>query len=496
MFYFRTTKTSSGATAVQVVRYESRKLVIIKHIGSAHNPSEIISLKHAAAEWIQKTSRQQALFPLNPTSSSKLIALDKCKYLGFHYTLLYEVLNRLLIRFKFQLLRNKLLTDLVIARIIEPSSKVQSLEFLKEFLDVRHNRRDLYRQLPYFTNFKSKVESYTITLAKKEFNFNFSLVFYDVTTLYFESFKDDEFRKPGFSKDNKSWQPQILIGLIVNSEGFPVAYEVFEGNKFEGHTLIPVISAFKQRHKIEILTVVADAAMISLENIKALESNNLQYIVGARIGNLPLSLISDISRKLNQIDRKSLRARTKHGTLVCDFSLRRYTKDRREMERQIKKAETLLKNPSAIKRAKFLQNKSKANFEFNTELLKKSRLLLGIKGYYTNLSSEIDNDTIISNYHSLWHVEQAFRIAKSDLQMRPIYHFKKHTIEAHILICFMALAICKYMEIKTGKSIKKIVKLLRGVTDAVILDTLTNEKITLRSELKDETKQILGQIDV
>ena len=125
----------------------------------------------------------------------------------------------------------------------------------------------------------------------------------------------------------------------------------------------------------------------------------------------------------------------------------------------------------------------------NTDLVAKTKLLLGVKGYYTNLT-EVTNETIIDHYHSLWHVEKAFRIAKSDLAMRPIYHFKKQTIEAHILICFMALAVCKYMELQTGKSTKKVIKLLRSITEARIKNLLTNEEIIMRMKIPEEVKKL------
>src|SRR4030043_2225904 len=144
--------------------------------------------------------------------------------------------------------------DLVIIRIVEPASKLHSLELLDEFFGIKYLRKDFYRYLPEFILLKDKTESKVLTLAKNEFDFDFSLVFYDVTTLYFETFQSDELKKPGFSKDNKSQQPQILIGLIVDAQGFPVAYEIFAGNKFEGHTLIPIISSFKRKHQIEKLT--------------------------------------------------------------------------------------------------------------------------------------------------------------------------------------------------------------------------------------------------
>lgn len=493
MLYIRTTKTTSGSTAVQVVRYYQRKKQIVAHIGSAHDHEELILLKQAASAWIEKTHRQPSLFP--EKQSQRLLIVEKCQYLGFRYAFVYETLSRIFTIFKFHLLKNQLLTDLVIARIIEPGSKVRSLQFLEEFLGVHHQRRDLYRQLPTFVHLKDTVETNILAVAKKEFDFNFSLVFYDVTTLYFESFEPDHLSKPGFSKDNKSQQPQILIGLLVSVDGFPVAYQIFEGNTFEGHTLIPIISAFKHKHNIDRLTVVADAAMMSMENIQTLHDSKLNYIVGARTANLSGKLIKEISDKLRGHDRKTIRTATKYGDLICEFSAKRFVKDEREMNKQIKKAQALLKKPGNIKRTKFVKA-TNSSFVFNRELLKKATLLLGIKGYYTNLSSEVSDCMIIDHYHNLWHVEQAFRIAKSDLRMRPIYHFKQTTIKAHILICFMALAVCKYMELKTGTSIRHITKALKEVTDARILNTLTNEEIILRSEIKEETKQLLKQMSL
>jgi hypothetical protein len=495
MFYIRTIKTASNATAVQIVSYQNRKRIVAQHIGSAHNQKDLLTLKQAAAEWIKNATSQLSLFS-NSNRNLQTVPLDKIQYLGFRYGLLHETLSRHFTLFKFHLLRNRLLTDLVIARIIEPGSKLQSLEFLAEFMGIEHQRRDFNRQLPQLSRLQGNVEAKVLGIAKKEFHFTFSLVFYDVTTLYFESFEEDELRKPGYSKDNKPQQPQILVGLLVTPEGFPVAYQIFEGNTFEGHTLIPIISKFKRKHKIETLTVVADAAMISADNIVALKKSNLHYIVAARTAKLPLKLIREISAKLNQQDGLAMRIPTEvYGDLVCDFSAKRFAKDKREMDKQIKKAEYLLNDPATIKRVKFIKPDDDNTYVLHTELIERTTLLLGIKGYYTNLGPDVSDQLIVEHYHNLWHVEQAFRIAKSDLQMRPIYHFKQHAIKAHVLICFMALAVCKYMELKTGKSIKHIVKALKGVTDARIMNTLSGEEIILRSVIKEETKQLLSRLN-
>lgn len=495
MYHIRTIKTSSKASAIQVVRYVNRKRVIVVHIGSAHTAEELLSLRQAATVWIEKTTKQKQLL-LDSKPSDSLLPIDKCQFLGIHYSFMHEVLNKLFTIFKYHLLQNPLLSDLVLMRIAEPASKLHSLELIEEYFGISHGRRDLYRWISKLPVLKDQVEAYVTAVAKKHFGFNFTMVFYDVTTLYFESFNSDELRKPGFSKDNKTAQPQIVIGLIVNTDGFPVSYEVFAGNKFEGHTLIPVITAFKKKHSIDSLTVVADAAMISADNIRELKANDLFYIVGARMGNLSKVTIVEISKTLNRRDGENLRTTTQNGTLVCSFSIKRYRKDKREMEKQLAKAEILLKDPSSMRRTKFIKNKSNRNFELNKALIEKTESLLGIKGYYTNMGNKVSNQTIINQYHNLWHVEQAFRIAKSDLEARPIYHRKEETIKAHLLICFMALAACKYMEIKTGQSVKSVIKGLKSVTDARILNKLTGKEIVLRTDIRQEIKSILQKLGV
>ena len=499
MFHIRTIKTASSSEAVQVIRYLNRKRIVVKHIGSAHNQEELASLKQTAQKWIDQETKQQYLFPIERKTTATLIPLDKLRNLGFRYMFAHEVLTGIFRLMQFHTLKPKLLLDLVLIRIIQPASKLESLELLSEMFGITHKRTEFYRHIPAVVSLKERVEKKTITFTQKQFAFDFSIVFYDVTTLYFESFKEDveEFRKPGFPKDNKANQPQIVIGLIVTKEGFPVSYDIFAGNTFEGKTFIPTICKFRNTYQVLNLTVVADAAMISLPNVASLVANNLSYIVGARVTNLKGDQIKEISNQLNAVDGASMRIETERGLLVCDFSLKRYQKDKREMEKQIAKAEKLLEKKADIKRTKFLTNKEKKKTEqrLNISLIEKTKLLLGIKGYYTNLSTE-SNKTIIDHYHNLWHVELAFRIAKSDLSMRPIYHFKKQTVEAHILICFMALAVCKYMELKTGRSTKAIIKMLKKITDARLLNTLTNEEIIIRSDVPEEIQQLLKTLSL
>lgn len=504
----RTVKTSSGATAVQVVEYFNNKRNIIFHLGSASNQEDLATLKDAALKWIDKNNPQLSLFPLSKKhDASSMTIFDKCEYLGFKYQLLYDTLWNLAVKFKFHLLPNsKILNDLVIARLVYPCSKVETFEFIAEFFGINHSRRDFYRTLTDLMPLKDEVERKAVYVARKYFSFSFNIIFYDLTTLYFESFETDEIRRIGFSKDNKASNPQIMIGLLVNNQGFPVSYQVFPGNKFEGSTVEPAILFLKKKYKIKQLTIVADSAMISDKNISLLKNNNLDYIVGARMANLPLKAIQAIARDLNQEDDKTVRITISgKDELVYHFSQKRYNKDKIELEKQIKRAEEILKTPSKaeiIKRAKFLirasskndQNQEKQKFELNQKLIIKARLLLGIKGYFTSHKTQNNDLEIVRKYKQLWSVERSFKISKSDLKARPIFHNKEQAIKTHILICFMALAIAKYIEIKTEKSIKSVIKELKRVTDARIYDKINKKEILMRSKMNDEVKKILKMI--
>jgi transposase len=487
-YSIRTTKTASGARAVQVVSYLHRKVLVHKHLGSATSESRLDELRAEASTWIQNSTPQAPLF----TTSPELSVLEThYTYQGFRYTYAYQVLHRLCERLQFTTLKSALLVDLVIVRIFEPASKLRSIAHLSGYFGITYTEKTLYRALRQFSKLKNIIETELVSVAQTEFGFDFSFVLYDVTTLYFETFVSDTLRKPGFSKDNKSQQPQIVVGLMVTPQGFPVSYEVFAGNTFEGKTFLPSVLAFKEQHKIQTLTIVADAAMLSTENMKQLVAQKLTYIVGARLGNISAELLSRIDTKLSRTDGHTMRTHSPQGTLVCSYSQKRYTKDLSEMNKQIAKAEAQVATPSKLKRTKFVST-SQDTVLLNDTLIAKTKKLLGVKGYYTNLADTSDAD-IIAHYHSLWNVEQAFRIAKSDVVSRPIFHRKEDSIRAHMLICVMALAVSKYIELKAGQSIRSVLDLLKQVTDAVIVQKTTGKTVTLRSPIPDALVGITGR---
>ena len=491
-YHVRKIETASKGIAVQVIKYEKRKRVVVKHIGSAHNKDELLMLLDNAKNWIEEQTKQISMFP----QKEQFIPFDQCEYLGFQYTFLYETLHKLQTRLGYTCFNIQLLNDLVTIRIIEPTSKLRSLELLETYFNIKHRRQSLYEILPKILKLKEKIEELTINFAVKEFDFDFAIVFYDVTTLYFEIFKSDDFRKTGFSKDNKSQQPQIVVGLVVNKDGFPLVYELFPGNTFEGHTLIPIINDFKKKHNIKNLTVVADAAMISSDNINKLKAAKIDYIVGARLGNLQADILNSIDEQLPRTDLANIRLRTNLGYLICDFSKKRFNKDKFEMERQITRAKQILLFPGKNKKIKFIKT-TEAKNQLNTELINKANILLGIKGYYTNLDEKIiSNELVIERYHQLYKIEQDFRISKHDLKTRPIFHYKEESIKLHILICFMALAVAKYVEIKTNMSIHVFLSECKKITEARILNKVNNKTFFMRVPLSNEVLSLLNKLNL
>lgn len=491
----RTTKTASGATAVQVVQYRSRKVVVLKHIGSARTPEEIDALLQSADAWIERNTGQVSILA---TQTSRTLPLAHCTFVGVRHTVAYRTFMDIARRCGFDALEDPLALDFAIIRAFEPCSKRRSRILLEHHFGIRYSERTMYRALRTVTRHKEKAERLAVACARRELSFDCSLVLYDVTTLYFESFREDgddeALRKTGFSKDNKPQQPQIVVGLLVTSDGFPLGYALFKGNTFEGHTMLPIIENFRKEHGVTSCTVVADAAMLSLQNIEELRRKKLSYIVGARIANLSPMLQTRVSEALSQSEGATVRVSTKHGDLLCSFSQKRFEKDKRDMEKQIARAAKLVASGEQGRRAKFISTRGAA-YMLNEKLIMKTKKLLGIKGYITNIPQEVMGDQeILAHYRNLWHVEQAFRMAKSDLKARPMFHHIEESIRSHLLICFLALTMSRYMEIKTGLSLQQINTLLRSTGDAIVRDAASGQEFIIPPVILPDAHRLLHRL--
>lgn len=496
----RTTTTASGAIAVQIVRYEHGIREIIKHVGSAHNEKELNELKSVATEFIQNNSRQLKLFSSDELESTQAAPIfGRFQLLKVQHTFARETLSNIIDICGLDFL-SEMYKDLIVMRIIEPTSKFRTLELLKRYFNVAYAERTMYRSLPNLLNYKTVIESSAIRTAQNYLNESFAMVLYDVTTLYFESFKEYDFQKPGFSKDNKHQQPQIVVGLITTRSGFPLMHQVFDGNTFEGHTMLAILERFKSISPDSKPVIVADAAMLSRTNMELLNEQGYQFIVGARLANAAQSFINKAHKDLAQIDGATKRYSSNFNDInidtICQFSEKRYKKDHREMIKQIEQAKILLQRNEAGRRAKFIKKSgSNKTFEFNENLKRKTEKLLGIKGYVTNIpASELNDQNIIAYYHDLWNVEQAFRMSKSDLKTRPIFHRTEDSIRAHVLICFMALMVAKLIESKTERSIRRIRDAIWAVQDAHVRDTQTGTVGILAGDQSNPDLQLLKRV--
>jgi hypothetical protein len=477
MFRVRKVKTKSGSTAIQVVQYFGHRAKIAKHIGSAKDDMEFDLLFKKAQTWIKEQTFQTNLFP---EQKQKVLVVDKGECVAVTHNFAYQFFMSCLNECKLAHLP-PLLLDLTIMRLIEPASKLRSIELLSRYFGIKHSQR-IYRTIQKLIIHKADIEQRAYSVAEEKFKEQFYYVLYDVTTLYFESFKADELKIEGFSKDNKSQQPQIVIGLLVTQSGFPLSHNVFAGNTFEGKTMLPVVEGFMSKHPHAKPIVVADAAMLDEERLAELRGKNISYIVGARLANANLGLVKQIHGTLNAVNGAIARFQSKHGDLICDFSNKRYKKELNDLNKLVQKAEELVAKQSSGTKVKFIKRVSKEKIELNTSLIEKRKLLLGIKGYCTDLSeTQLSSQQVIERYHHLWRVEQSFRMSKFDLEARPIYHQKEDAIRSHVLICFVALIIEKYLELTTKMSLRNIRLLVWNITESHIRDTITKETFKFRS---------------
>lgn len=485
----REVNTASGKRAVQIVSKRDGRLTVHKHIGSFECPEQRAELYRQAKIYIQKSSGQTDIFELLNTIKPSDIKITESKHL---FT--YQLLSRIYDKLGFSDYEDPVVKDLVIARICYPASKLETQEILAELFGKEYGINTLYRHLKkgVALGVKESFQRALVNCAKNDLQDTLKLVFYDVTTLYFESSLKTELKDFGFSKDHRTQDTQIVLGLIVTGQGFPLYFEIFSGKTFEGHTFIPVIEKIILLLGNPKLVVIADAAMISQENINQLQAKEIGFIVGARVGNLPLQLINSISGQILGTDGKICCINYRGQKLICEYSAKRANKDKADRKKQISKALQLLESPStAIRRFRFIKTAGK-NYQLNANLITKAEKLEGIKGYLTN--TDLPANMVIERYRNLWKIEHSFRVTKSDLKARPIFHRVDDAIKAHLILVFAGLAISRYIEIKSGLSIKKALKLSRKILTHKVINTKTGEFNFIETSIEDTG--ILAQINL
>lgn len=540
MAYVRKVRTTSGAVAVQVARKDHGRVVVLAHLGSAHTDAELGILLEAARQMViggqaaldfEVAARAQSMTDVPDFRERALIAepaeravaamVPPGRTMGATSRLLYDVLGGVYDWLGFDVVADSVFRDLVIARIAEPTSKVDAQRVLTDLGATTVSYRTVARHLDQVGPSK-----YRDTIAAKCFDYSsdcggLSLLLYDVTTLYFEAESEDELRKVGFSKERRV-DPQIVIGLLVDRTGFPLEIGCFEGNTAETSTIVPIITSFLDRHDLQgrPMVVAADAGMLSGANLKALDELELSFIVGSRVTKAPGDLEShfhwngDVFTDGQVIDTVTPR----HGNTkvnntalraepiwdpehhpgswraIWSYSAKRARRDQKTLAAQQARARAIVAGDRKVKSARFVKVRGDDR-TFDEANLARAQSLVGLKGYVTNLPVTVmPAAEVIAKYHDLWHVEKSFRMSKSDLRGRPMFHHTRAAIEAHLTIVFTALAVAHAVQSRTGLSIAKVVKQLRPLRSATI--NINGSTQTFPPAIPEAQRKILTDLGI
>jgi hypothetical protein len=521
--FVRKVRTASGAVAVQIVSRQGGKVVDIDHVGSAHTDGDLALLLATAqarlfpgqdaldlgdvprvavsvddvADWTAPRS-----LPVTSASGRPRMVRGGGRLMSTSSLVLWDVLRSAYTRLGFDTLDDEAFTAMVLARIIEPTSKADTVRVLEEIGVPCPSLRTLFRALARCQEADYRGQLATAALAHSARTTGRpALVLYDVTTLHFENKDEDDLRKVGMSKEHRI-DPQVQVGLLVDPGGFPLEVHLFEGNKAETTTIVPVLEQFQKRHGITDMVVVADAGMLSAANLNALEDAGFSFIVGSRLTKAPYDLAEHFQRHGNYFEDGQILESTRsmgagkaerERRIVYQWSFKRQKRDDRNINLMIDKAERIAAGKAPLKKARFLKVTGAAK-ELDQPTIDRARQLSGLKGYVTNLDSEkMPGSAVISAYHDLWQVEASFRMTKSDLKARPVFHRERDAIEAHLTVVFAALAISRHLQDTTGMSIRKIVRTLRIARSATI--EVDGHRMTLDPELTPPAQEILNRLE-
>lgn len=373
-----------------------------------------------------------------------------------------------------------LLKDLVLMRLANPSSKLKTQEILDKKFSKKHDLDLIYRLMDKLSLKISDMKKITFEKTKKLMPESVDIIFFDCTTLYFESTTTDDLREFGYSKDHRFNTTQVVLALATNSEGLPIGYELFEGNKAEVKTLLDCLESWKKTLNIGSVCFVADRAMMSDDNLTKLEEKKYQYIVAAKLRNLPNDLISNI------LDEKNYQAQAinqsfgwigefsyKNRRLIVSYKTEHAKRDAHQREQVVKKIEKRIGEKGNTQKlitnqgVKKFTTTDKSTTQLDQNKIDKDSAWDGLHGVITNINSEDKKASeILARYARLWKIEESFRINKHTLSMRPIYHFKPDRIKAHIALCFMAYSVLRHMEYH--------IRLTQKISLDVMLDELNH----------------------
>ena len=413
------------------------------------------------------------------------------------------ILDKVFDNVGFNRIEDDILRKLVKARLSYPASKSATVEYLKNHFDDDVSLSKIYRYLDKLSDSQHRiVQDISVGHTRKILGGHIGVLFYDVTTLYFEADYEDELRKTGFSKEGRHKNPQIILGLLVSIGGYPLAYCIHEGNKYEGHTMLPVVTEFVRRYKLEDFIVVADSGLMNSDNVAELEANGYKYIIGAKIKTESKKIKEWILRQ-PKIDCQMVEYDKGDGKrLLVGYTDDRARKDAYNREKGLRRLEKAYRRGTLTKENinkrgynKFLTMEGDVKVSIDYDKLETDAKWDGLKGYLTN--TDIPASQVYAAYHNLWHVEQAFRISKSKIEIRPMFHFTRRRIEAHICICFVALKVYKELErllklAGINMSVDKVLALAQSIVTIQI--TLPQNKQTISRTMLMKRHQCIAPL--
>jgi len=501
--FVRKKKNKSGSTSVVVIDKSNGKFKELKTIGISRDEKEISDLYRSGKKWIQDNYGEPDIFAIyDREQEEKQTAerlLSNVENILLNGTKL--ILDRVFGLIGFDAIRDDVFKSLVVARICQPLSKLATVDYLKSHFDEDVELSKIYRYLDKLQDVhKSTVQKISVEHTGKILGGKIGLAFYDVTTLYFETDYGDDLRMPGFSKDGKHSQPQIVLGLLVSVGGYPLAYSIHEGSKYEGHTMLPAIENFVEEFNLSKFVIVADSGLMSKDNISELESKNYEYILGARIK----SESEDVKHWIFSLEKQNgafyEHKKSVNARLVVGYSDDRARKDRHNREKGVRRLEKEFKTGTLTKSKiskrgynKFLEASGDVKVIINQEKIKEDERWDGFKGYITN--TKLSAKAVYEEYSGLWQVEKAFRITKGTLEMRPMFHFTEKRIKAHICICFAAYKVYKELEriLKIsgiGLSVDKVLDIAKTITTIKVRLPISGNTLTQTMLLTDRHKTI------
>lgn len=415
-----------------------------------------------------------------------------------------KINNRSRVKFSWE----DALRVMIAERINDPCSKLQNNLNQSEYFGLTSKMVELhhfYRALDIISGSEELIKQHLFTEQHNLFSTVLDVVFYDVTTLYFESQveKEGQLRQKGYSKDGKAHKTQVVLGLLVDKHRNPITYFLYQGNTYEGGTMIDALEQMKSRYTIDKVIVVADSAMIDKANRSFMENNQIDYIIGDSVkklgGKLQEKLMDRTSHKILFTSKENIFTYTeqtyKGRRIICTYSSKRAHKDRLERQKLINKASQWLDNPSKYKQTtkrgagRYLKATDKGGpMEIDIQKIEQDQKFDGFKAIAT--VSQLSVEETLAKYRDLFEVEHSFRALKSQLEIRPMFHWTDKRIRGHVCMSFMAFTFINYLRNITSLQYRDIVKAIDRMQLSEIEDTKEKSVIYLRSKI-DGNQQIL-----